>query len=78
MARDGWDQDERPDSIVVLLFCACMRRGESGLSSRRVTWRIGEYDVLDTEQTYVEIARHRGACELQPDMFETPTKAGPA
>ena len=69
MARDGSEPEIPRDEIMVLLFCACMRDGEDGLSSRRVTWRTGEYDVLDTEQTYVEIARHRGACELQPDLF---------
>ena len=57
------------EDIIVLLFCECMRRGEEGSSSRRVTWRTGEYDVLSTEEVYVAVAGHRAVCALQPDLL---------
>ena len=63
-------------SVGVLLFCECMREGEDmegaapDVAARTPDWFAGEYDVLSTEAVYVEVARHRGACRLQPDLVE--------
>ena len=54
---------------MVLLFCECMRSGETGMSSRRVTWMTGEYDTLSVEETYAAVANHRSACTLQRDLY---------
>ena len=68
MARDGSEEDMPRSEIMVLLFCACMRYGEDGMASRRVTWVTGEYDVLSTEEAYAAVANHRRECRLQPDL----------
>ena len=34
-------------------------------------WNPGEYDVLSSEQVYVEVAGHRARCQVQPDLLET-------
>ena len=52
----------------VLPFCACFIE-EVGLQKEigpLLNWRDGEYDVLDSEEVYVAVARHRGECRLQP------------
>lgn len=57
----------------MLLFCPCLAFGED-LDSREQAmnpthWRRGEYDVLTSEQVYVEVAAHRARCKVQPDML---------
>jgi len=69
VARSGNVDDIPRHEVMVLLFCECMRRGDEGTASRRVTWRTGEYDVLSTEEVYAAVAGHRSACLLQRDLF---------
>ncbi len=68
MVRDDL-QEARAGAIGAVLFCACMRYGEVGESSRLVGWYEGEYDVLSSEEVYVAVAAHRTACGLQRDLF---------
>lgn len=57
-------------------FCDCFHKpdyeGGKPLGAEddgTLAWSIHEYEVLSSEQVYVEVARHRGQCLLQPDMF---------
>jgi hypothetical protein len=61
-------------SCSVLPFCDCFLEGEGREVQKTIGpflgWRVGEYDVLSTLETYAVIARHRRECRLQPDLLE--------
>ena len=57
------------DLVEVVLFCACMLDEGASTFPRLLTWCVGEYDVLSTEQTYAVVANHRKDCALTRDLF---------
>ena len=62
--------------MLVLPFCECFHKPdyEGGRPLGKdddgaLVWQVYECVPLDNEQVYVEVAAHRKACLVQPDLL---------